>query len=77
MLDSGEIQNFDNISKLEEMINLNQFEKSLNDKVGDEEETELGDLIEDKNPNPEDILIKSEREKLAHLLLKGIPSILI
>ena len=74
MLDSGEIQNFDNISKLEEMINLNQFEKSLNDKVGDEEETELGDLIEDKNPNPEDILIKSEREKLAHLLLKGIPS---
>ena len=74
MLDSGEIQNFDDIRKLEEMINLNQFEKSLNDKVGEEEQTELGDLIEDKNPNPEDILIKSEREKLAHLLLKGIPS---
>lgn len=74
MLDSGEIENFDDIRKLEEMMNLNQFEKSLNDKVGEEEHTELCDLIEDKNLNPEDSFIKNERENLAHLLLNDIPS---
>lgn len=74
MLDSGEIENFDDIRKLEEMMNLNQFEKSLNDKVGEEEHTELCDLIEDKSLSPEDVLIKNEREKLAHLLLENVPS---
>ena len=59
--------------KLESMITLNQFEQSLNAKIGDEEQTEIGDLIADGNPSPEDIMIKDERNKLVYGLLDEIP----
>lgn len=74
MLNNGEIERIDDIHKLEEMINLNQYERSLNDKVSKEDQTELCDLIEDKNPNPEDIMIRDERKKLVYKLLDTIPS---
>ena len=73
MLDSGEIKNIDGVLKLESMITLNQFEQSLNAKIGDEEQTEIGDLIADGNPSPEDIMIKDERNKLVYGLLDEIP----
>ena len=73
MLDSGEIKNIDGVLKLESMITLNQFEQSLNAKIGDEEQTEIGDLISDGNPSPEDIMIKDERNKLVYGLLDEIP----
>jgi RNA polymerase sigma factor (sigma-70 family) len=73
MLDSGEIKNIDGVLKLESMITLNQFEQSLNAKIGDEEQTEIGDLIADVNPSPEDIMIKDERNKLVYGLLDEIP----
>ena len=73
MLDSGEIKNIDGVLKLESMITLNQFEQSLNGKIGDEEQTEIGDLIADGNPSPEDIMIKDERNKLVYGLLDEIP----
>jgi RNA polymerase sigma factor (sigma-70 family) len=74
MLSNGEIESFDDVHKLEQMMSLNQFEKSLNDKVGDEDQTELCEMIEDSSPSAEDFLIKSERENLANLLLNDIPS---
>jgi RNA polymerase primary sigma factor len=73
-LEKGGLKNFNNLSKMEEMLKLNQFEQSLNTKIGEEEQIEIGDLIEDGNPSPEDIMIKDEREKLAHIFLNDIPS---
>ena len=73
MLANGEIKGFDNAVKLEEMLNLNQVEKSLNTKVGEEDQIELVDLIADESPSTIDTLIRNERKDLASKLLNEVP----
>jgi RNA polymerase primary sigma factor len=74
MLECGDITEIEDISRLEEMLKLNQFEQSLNTKVGEEEHMEIGDLIANESPSPMDMVLKNERKQLVYSILNDVPS---
>jgi RNA polymerase primary sigma factor len=63
----------DSYKKIDRIISANNFESSIDSFVGDDESTQMNQLIKSDDANPEDLLITKERKQFIVALLDRAP----
>lgn len=74
LLEDGEINERYDTATVSNMLNLNNFEDSLNRFVGESEKVELIDLVKSNDDTPDNELISNERKEFALNMLNSLPS---
>lgn len=74
LLEEGEINPNYDTATISNMLNLNNFETSLNVIVGDEGGCELADMVRSNDNTPDYELIENERNEFALNMLNSLPT---
>lgn len=64
------------VNKLDLLININNFEKSLNTRIGDESDIELIDMVASDTLDPNEILNEKQHHELIYELLESLPTLI-
>lgn len=73
LMEEGALNEYYDIPTVSNMLNINNFEASLNTTVGENNDGELIDLIKSNDCNPYDELVANQRKELALNILNSLP----
>jgi len=70
MLEDGDIETIEKVSEIDHMVKMNNFEKSLNRVINEDESTEIIDLLSDNSlVSADEIIINDERKRLLYRIV--------
>ena len=73
MLNDGEIKKNDSVERLDNILKMYNFEKSLSTKASDDGDMELSDMITNDSPSALETMLSDEKKQLTLSLLNKIP----
>jgi RNA polymerase primary sigma factor len=73
MLNDGEIKKNDSVERLDNILKMYNFEKSLSTKASDDGDMELSDMISNDSPSALETMLSDEKKQLTLSLLNKIP----
>jgi RNA polymerase primary sigma factor len=73
LMETGQLNDKYDIGRVNNMLNINNFEDSLNRFVGTEDKTELSELIKSDYAEPDSELIEKERRAFALKMIETLP----
>lgn len=73
MLNDGEIKKNDSVERLDNILKMYNFEKSLSTKASEDGDMELSDMISNDSPSALETMLSDEKKQLTLSLLNKIP----
>ncbi len=76
MVEDGDTKANDTVYKMDELINISTFEKSLNSLISVDGSTELGEMVVCEELKPDELLLAQEKNKLITSILDSLPDLI-